>query len=192
MELTNIDLLIMYDTYSLRQLCKENNIGKKYKGIPVYKLKKAEMIEFLKGNMPLIKLTREEMDYIVVDKCELEMTSVELIYHLKNKVKDLQLINIRKQREMNELTLDLEDAIIERDHLKKEINEYIKEKLQPPPPLDKNNVNDDLKCPVCLEYKVNTVLSCTHVLCNSCEKKLSSCPICREEIKKFMVSYFRM
>lgn len=191
MELTNIDFLKTFDTYYLRQLCKENNIGKKYKGIPVYKLKKAEMIEYLQDNMPVKTYTKEDIDYLTEDASKNHLTTFEFIIYLKNKVKDLQVVNIVKQREIEELIFDLENAVIERDRLKREIKEYACTKTLPPP-LEFNDISDDLKCPVCLEYKVNTLLTCTHVLCNECEKKLTECPICRQDIKKQIVRYFRM
>lgn len=191
MVLTNIDFLRVFDTYYLRKLCKENNIGKKYKDIPVYKLKKADMIEYLQANMPEITYTKEEIEYFTEDSNETEMTTFEFIDYLKKKVKELQLINIRKQNEIEEVIFDFENIVIERDNLKREMKKYTDIKTQPPP-LENDNISDDLKCPVCLEYKVNTALSCTHVLCNECEKKLVVCPICREEIKKHIVRYFRL
>lgn len=61
-----------------------------------------------------------------------------------------------------------------------------------PPPLERDNVADSLKCPVCLDCKVNTVLTCTHTLCNECVGKLDECPLCRKDINKNRIRYFRI
>jgi len=43
----------------------------------------------------------------------------------------------------------------------------------------------DLECPVCLEVAEVPIYSCheSHVICNSCMPKLTSCPVCRQSLK---------
>lgn len=67
-------------------------------------------------------------DYITENKYDREMASIELINHLKNKVNEFQLINTKKQNEIDSLILVLQDVVIERDRLKKEMKEYIGDK----------------------------------------------------------------
>ena len=52
----------------------------------------------------------------------------------------------------------------------------------------KNSISDkekDLECPVCLEIAEVPIYSCqeSHLICNSCMPKLTSCPVCRQSFK---------
>lgn len=59
-----------------------------------------------------------------------------------------------------------------------------------PSPIETNETL--IQCPVCLTNKINTVLTCTHVICNICFKNLEKCPLCREQIQKHKVSFCRI
>ena len=52
----------------------------------------------------------------------------------------------------------------------------------------KNSIKDketDLECPVCFEVAEVPIYSCheSHVICNSCLPKLTSCPACRQSLQ---------
>ena len=58
------------------------------------------------------------------------------------------------------------------------------------PPIEIENVKENVLCPICLIAKVNTVLECTHVLCSNCVKKINICPICRKTFHS--INFFRL
>lgn len=61
-----------------------------------------------------------------------------------------------------------------------------------PPVVENENVEENVKCAVCIENKVNTVFGCSHVVCNKCADLLKLCPVCREDIDMDRVMYFRL
>jgi hypothetical protein len=61
------------------------------------------------------------------------------------------------------------------------------------PPIETDNVPDNVVCPCCLLAKVNSVLNCTHVVCSGCLGLLNNkCPICRKDIALNEVCFFRL
>lgn len=58
------------------------------------------------------------------------------------------------------------------------------------PPIEIENVKENVLCSICLIAKVNTVLECTHVLCSNCVKKINVCPICRKTFHS--INFFRL
>lgn len=61
-----------------------------------------------------------------------------------------------------------------------------------PPLVENENVEENVKCVVCIENQVNTVFGCSHVVCNKCADHLKLCPVCREDIDIDRVMYFRL
>jgi hypothetical protein len=51
----------------------------------------------------------------------------------------------------------------------------------------KKYLSDNVICPICMEYKVCIVFSCTHVCCCVCANKITNCHICRRLIKNKML-----
>ncbi len=64
--------------------------------------------------------------------------------------------------------------------------------VQTEPPIDDNNVPENVLCPVCLIVKVNTVFNCTHVSCSSCAKRLNVVQFVETQFKKKELRFFRL
>lgn len=62
-------------------------------------------------------------------------------------------------------------------------------KKNPPKELEEPSI-DCIKCSVCLNFKINTVLNCSHVVCSKCCVHLNKCPVCRAEIKEVVFFKF--
>lgn len=160
------ETLSKFTKRELLQMCKERNIGKKYKGIYPYQLKKSDLVEFIISNPTKQTLTKEE----------------ELLKLLEKKLKEIKELQV----ENNILKYRLDYYISRFSEDESDIEDHS------PPPLERDNVADNLKCPVCLECKINIALTCTHTLCSECEEKLDECPICRKDIDKDKIRYFRI
>ena len=81
--------------------------------------------------------------------------------------------SVKRTQELQELVNSVDDLVLLENS---EQNENLN--------VNDSNLNDEISCPVCFEDMVSpkSVLVCSngHPICSDCERKIKSCPVCRE------------
>lgn len=166
----------------LKELCISKGLEKKWNGIPIYKMTKKHFLDFLKEKNTGENILNdgETLSNLLNENVALKIQNQQLT----DKTGYLDDENLKQKFRITRL-YSIIDSMIKNQKQ----NIMIK---QTPPPIENENVETNLKCPVCLENKVNTVFKCTHVVCKICSEQLKTCPICRDEISKNQIMYFRI
>ncbi len=138
-----------------------------YHGRVISKMRKKDFIDFI-NESDCIDLTCDD-DIPSVNQLKKELQET------KKKVNEIQQNAINREREIRRDALNREQNLI-RIH-EDIINNLLlsfsalnleeSQPVQTEPPIDDNNVPENVLCPVCLIVKVNTVFNCTHVSCSS-------------------------
>lgn len=205
----------------LKALAIEHGIGARYNEKPLSILNKPDFIAFLNdigyqtkedilqkkieqlekkiSSVETNKALQKKIEQLErkIKEFESEERLFSRIRELENKITDLEnekeLVTSTYIETLNAHFIRHEEMIKNfKKQLKQKQNKISNEPYNIKPCTIEKNVEPALQCPVCLDSKRNTVLTCTHTVCLKCSEKLTTCPICRAKIIRDKIVYFRL